>query len=202
MGYPIPGLDGGYPISVGGGYPISGWGGTPSQVRGTQGIPPARSGWGSTQSTPHPDLGSGTPHLDLGRGTPYLRWGPPYLDLGQGTPHLRWGTPPLPEMGYPPPITQSSIASTCYAVGGVPLAFTQEDFLVIPGNVCHRGGVCLPAFTWEGYPHQAFTWGEGVPHPAFTWGTPIQRCGILPSRMGIPPYPEIGISPSSRTGSH
>ena len=30
----------------------------------------------------------------------------------------------------PPPIAQSSIASTCYAVGGVPLAFTQEDFLV------------------------------------------------------------------------
>ena len=41
---------------------------------------------------------------------------------------------PPPEMGYPlpgvPPLTQSSIASTCYAVGGVPLAFTQEDFVV------------------------------------------------------------------------
>ena len=31
----------------------------------------------------------------------------------------------------PPPIRQSSIASTCYPAGGVPLAFTQEDLLVI-----------------------------------------------------------------------
>ena len=44
----------------------------------------------------------------------------------RGTPCLVGGTPSLP----PPPIAQSSIASTCYAVGGVPLAFTQEDFLV------------------------------------------------------------------------
>ena len=36
------------------------------------------------------------------------------------------GTPSLP-----PPIAQSSIASTCYAAGCVPLAFTQEDFLVV-----------------------------------------------------------------------
>ena len=33
--------------------------------------------------------------------------------------------------GIPPPMRQSSTASTCYAAGGVPLAFTQEDFLVI-----------------------------------------------------------------------
>ena len=72
---------------------------------------------------------------DLRWGPPYLRWGTP-PDLRWGTPQdLRWGTPqdlrwgtPLP--GYPP-ITQCSIASTCYVVGGVPLAFTQEDFLVI-----------------------------------------------------------------------
>ena len=36
--------------------------------------------------------------------------------------------PPGPGTGYPP--GQSSTASTCYAEGGVPLAFTQEDFLV------------------------------------------------------------------------
>ena len=33
-------------------------------------------------------------------------------------------------LGYPP-IRQNSIASTCYPAGGMPLAFTQEDFLVI-----------------------------------------------------------------------
>ena len=32
--------------------------------------------------------------------------------------------------GTPPPMRQSSIVNTCYAVGGVPLAFTQKDFLV------------------------------------------------------------------------
>ena len=41
-----------------------------------------------------------------------------------------WGTPPGQDwMGYPP-IRQSSKVSTCYAAGSVPLAFTQEDFLV------------------------------------------------------------------------
>ena len=44
---------------------------------------------------------------------------PPTM-TGWGTPHHDW-------MGYPP-IT--SIASTCYVAGGMPLAFTQEDFLV------------------------------------------------------------------------
>ena len=47
----------------------------------------------------------------------------PYPRSGQGG-----GYP-----GYPPPhsIRQSSIASTCYPAGGMPLAFTQENFLVI-----------------------------------------------------------------------
>ena len=44
--------------------------------------------------------------------------------MSGGVPHV-WGVPHLS-----PPISQSSIASTCYAAGGVPLAFTQEDFLV------------------------------------------------------------------------
>ena len=63
------------------------------------------------------------------------------LDLGWDTPYpdLRWGIPPTwdgvhpllprPGTGYAP-ITQSSIANTCFAAGGVPLASTQEDFLV------------------------------------------------------------------------
>ena len=134
-GYPVPGLGRGVP------HPRSGQGGTPSQVWlvgvphprcGPHLVPPPRprSGWwGGTQGTPHTWDGV-PPYIDL-------EWGtlPSLPRPGMGTPlplphpDLRWGTP-LPEMGYPPPITQSSIASTCYAAGGVPLAFTQEDFLV------------------------------------------------------------------------
>ena len=50
-----------------------------------------------------------------------------------------WGNPRSGRMGVPPPVgldgvphpgDSSSTASTCYAVGGMPFAFTQEDFLV------------------------------------------------------------------------
>ena len=109
-----------------GGYPISGPGGVPHLRLG--GVPHLRS-----RRIPH--LRSGVPNLRLG-GTPSQVGGVPHLRLG-GT----WGTPlPRPEMGYPPPpdlrwgifpIAQSSIASTCYTAGGVPLAFTQEDCLVL-----------------------------------------------------------------------
>ena len=58
----------------------------------------------------------------------------PVPGLGRGgTPSQVWvGGYPVPGLGSPPPppIAQSSIASTCYAAGGVPLAFTQENFLV------------------------------------------------------------------------
>ena len=47
-------------------------------------------------------------------------------DLGGGT--QVW-VPPRHGMGYPP-TRQISIASTCYMAGSMPLAFTQEDFLV------------------------------------------------------------------------
>ena len=110
---------GGYPSQVwGGGYPISGLGGTPSQVlgypiSGLGGYPHHRSG-----GVPHLRSG-GVPHLRSG-GTPSQVW---------GGPHLRSGWVPLsPEMGQGTP--PSSIASTCYVAGGMPLAFTQEDFLV------------------------------------------------------------------------
>ena len=43
-------------------------------------------------------------------------WATPPTMTGWGTPHHDW-------MAYPPPPT--SIASTCYAAGGMPLAFTQ-----------------------------------------------------------------------------
>ena len=72
----------------------------------------------------------GTPFPGLDRvGTPFpgLDWRVPHPRSGWGVPILArtgWGTPP-------PPIRQSSIASTCYVAGGMPLAFTQEDLLVI-----------------------------------------------------------------------
>ena len=90
---------------------------------------------------PNPRCGRGRyplPGLDGGGGVPH-----PVLDGGvqdwMGYPHPNhyW-------MGYPPPVQdwkgypspppvgrQSTIASTCYAAGGMRLAFTQEDFLVI-----------------------------------------------------------------------
>ena len=77
------------------------------------------------------------PGLDGGEGYP----GYPLARSGYPPPRPGIGyPPPRPGIGYPPPwldgvppppqIRQSSIASTCYAAGGMPLAFTQEDFLV------------------------------------------------------------------------
>ena len=105
-GYPIPGLDGGVP------HPRSGWGGTPSQV--WMGLPHPRSG----QGVPHPRV----PHR------PGLDGNPPHHDwMGYPPIMTGWGIPPtMAGWGNPPPIRQS-IASTCYAAGGMPLA---EDFLV------------------------------------------------------------------------
>ena len=86
-------------------------GGTWSSL-GQGGIPQSSLGWGG--GVPQPWMG-GYPNLGLG-GTPTLDRGVPHLMSGGGTP----GTP-------------LRIASTCYgyAAGGVPLAFTQEDFLVV-----------------------------------------------------------------------
>ena len=54
--------------------------------------------------------GVGSPSTDKGGGTPI------HPDRQRGTPIL--------------PGRQNSRANTCYAAGGMPLAFTQEDFLV------------------------------------------------------------------------
>ena len=66
-----------------------------------------------------------------GWGTPHHWMGFPHHDW-MGHPHpptmTGWGTPHHDWMGYPP--SPTSIASTCYPAGGMPLAFTQEDFLV------------------------------------------------------------------------
>ena len=91
-------------------------------------------------------MGGPIPGLDWG-GVPHLADGVPYpswrnggypilgsdmrypIQLMGGVPHLSWwGVPHVQDwMGYPPPI----IASTCYAAGSMPLAFTQKDFLVL-----------------------------------------------------------------------
>ena len=63
--------------------------------------------------------------------------GYPFQLMG-GTPSSWWGVPPAgvtPWQGVTPlagvsPSHQSSIACTCFAAGGMLLAFTQEDFLV------------------------------------------------------------------------
>ena len=91
---------------------------------------------------PHPrfpGLDGGVPHSQVRTGgTPSQVWdggctlsqvrtgGYPFPDLNKG------GTPPTPS------IRQSSIASNCYAAGGMPLAFTQEDFLVLLCFVFNR----------------------------------------------------------------
>ena len=116
--YPIPGLDRGGTLSqvwMGRGYPIPGLDG--------EGVPHCTSGWG----VPHPRSGQG--------GTPSQVWmGVPHPRSGRGLPHFAdWGTQgtPLSRPGTEgtrgTPLV--SKASTCYATGGVPLAFTQEDFL-------------------------------------------------------------------------
>ena len=81
-------------------------------------------------------LGGGVPHLRSGRGGGYFIPGPDNgeylitgLDGGGGGFYSADGDIPLSKIGWgiPPPISK---ASTCYAAGSVPLAFTQEDFLV------------------------------------------------------------------------
>ena len=97
--------DGLYPIPDPGrgGYPIQLMGGTPSQDQAGGISQPADRGY----HIPGP-----------GKGTPSM--------IGWGTP-----CPRLDGVHPPPPIRRLiSKANTCYEAGGVPLAFTQEDFLV------------------------------------------------------------------------
>ena len=133
-GYPIPIRPHPYPSlsKRGGGYLIQPWmGGGYSNPALDRGVPQSSLGWG--RGYPDPALDGGVPQPWMG-GYTNLGWGAT-PSLG-GTPsHVR-GVPQVPS----PP----GIASTCYgyAAGGVPLAFTQEDFLVdftfISGNVSPR----------------------------------------------------------------
>ena len=154
-GVPQPGLDGWWGYSgqvwmVGGtgrGYPSQVWmvgvprpgldnGGYPSQVWMVGGTLWARSGWWGYLEYPPPWLDVVPPfHHD------WMGYPPQWLD-GIPHPHHDWmGYPPPPTMtgwGTPPPppppppwFDPTSIASTCYTAGGMPLAFTQEDFLFV-----------------------------------------------------------------------
>ena len=100
---------------------VSPQGGTPSGLHlvGT----PFSLHLGGTSIRPN----GGTPSLDKGV-LPYQ------AGYWMGVPPA--STPPAPLsgwMGYPPPPprTQGRTVSTCYTVGGMPLAFTQENFLVL-----------------------------------------------------------------------
>ena len=127
-------------------------GGTPHPLTG---VPPSGPDWGVPPFFPTgvtPILSDGVPLIqvpDQGGGT--LTWEggtpsrpgkgvPPWSRPGEGIP------PPPPPIqtweGVPPVQVRSqdggggstpnwnSIACTCYAAGGMPLAFTQEDFLL------------------------------------------------------------------------
>ena len=120
-GVPLPGLDGGgvlQPSLDGGTQPgLDGGGRYPGQVWMEGVHQPGLDGGGYLGYPPQPGLDGGGYSSQVWmvggiQGTPW-----PGLDGGQ--------------LGYPPPIRQSSIASTCYPAGGMPLAFTQEDFLVL-----------------------------------------------------------------------
>ena len=82
-------------------------------------------------------LGYPPPSARTGLGYPPARTGLGYPPArsGWGTPppgQVRTGVPPLARSGWStfPAPRQNSRASTCYAAGGMPLAFTQEDSLV------------------------------------------------------------------------
>ena len=123
-GYPVPGPGGG-----GVSHPVNG--GTLSQVQG--GMPQGTPIQDWMGYPPGPDLGWGTPNPELDGVSPWSRPGMGYPQSRTG-----WGTPPPIQdwMGTPHPIRrQSSIANTRYVAGGMPLEFTQEDFLVNTVNI-------------------------------------------------------------------
>ena len=98
-----------------------------------RGYPHPRSGAGGICRTP-PRLDGVPPVQDWMGYPPVQDWMvyPSSQDwMGYPSPRLDGLSPIQDWMGYPPPIRRLiSKASTCYAAGGVPLAFRQEDFLV------------------------------------------------------------------------
>ena len=101
-----------------------------SLIRTGWGYPPVRTGWDTPHSEwmgvpppPQSGLDGDNPPSWLNGSTPS-----PRQDWMRGIPHQNW-------MGVPPVRRQSSRVNTCYAAGGMPLAFTQEEFLVFEKNL-------------------------------------------------------------------
>ena len=76
-----------------------------------------------------PGLFSGGTPVPAGGGTLVLASGSTPERVGV-PPSWDWGNPSWDWCTPPPPKRQNSRASTCYVAGGMPLAVTQEDFLV------------------------------------------------------------------------
>ena len=97
----------------------------------------ASSSWWGGEGYPIPGMDGGGGDTPSQVWTGGGGWYTHAADWGRVPPHWDWMRypPPMQDwMGYlclpPPPVRrQISIASPCYAVG-MPLAFTQEDFLV------------------------------------------------------------------------
>ena len=144
-GYPVPGLGGGGTLSQ-----IWWGGGTPSQV------------WmvGGTKCTARPGLDGVPPTIMTGWGTlPLWLDGYPPTMTGWVTPlhHHDWMGYPSPWLDGVPPIRQSNITSTCYAAGSMPLAFTQEDFVVLyyfQLDASCNFGIRFPLLSWSHF----FSW--------------------------------------------
>ena len=166
---------GGNPVlmmRVGGGTPSQVWTrGNPFPGQGGGGIPHSQVWMGGIPSHVWMGMGYPIPGLDGGGGIPsmcqcvFLV----LFDRDPGGQGVLWGTLPCPGldgvppvqdwmgyvqdwMGYPTPRPvrrQSSIANTCYAAGGMPLAFTQEDFLVVWPFILNHTGNCTTEKQWS-----------------------------------------------------
>ena len=127
----FPGLWMNTPVPANG-YPSPSWGDAPVLARGypmtgactpdqnRTGVPPPGHDWGTPCQGHH--WGTSPPGHDLGTHS-WAGLGYPPARTGLGYPLTGTGVPPTPPR-------QNSTVRTCYAVDGMPLAVTQEDFLV------------------------------------------------------------------------
>ena len=142
----------GIPHPADGGHPLPSWCGVP--ISFPMGVTPSFP-TGVTPSfligvVPHPRSEWGVPQFQARMGVLGIPLHPaqvPSQDRGcppPPGPRSGWGVPWESGPGlvqgqdggkYP---NWNSTACTCYAAGCVPLAFTQEDFLVTPNFVIHR----------------------------------------------------------------
>ena len=144
-------------------------------------LPPASEGWREVIFSVCPHLrgmGGGYPISGLGGGgypISGLGRGYPIPGPGGGGPHPRSGGVPHPMSGGGTLGTPPRIASTCYsyAAGGMPLAFTQEDFLVL--MFLHMKDLCIKIFITS--------WDEGMQYNTVSWS----RWNNLTSSLPSPP---------------